>query len=221
MKRSNLILGAMFSLVFLLMLVLPSAIFEKGDQALAEEKSGSRGGILVYTDKDVVRYGDTITIFIENVGEASVCGWGDFWIKDYSGEVVYHYDGFHLLIEPPCWEPGEKISFDWTCGVLPGDYCVFGVISSRDISDFYNAGQAKFTVWGKGDFNEDGKVNIIDLFWFAKAFGSKCDCFTKAFGSKCGEPNYDRIGDFNDDGKIDLYDLWRFAHVYEFYSPLK
>lgn len=48
-----------------------------------------------------------------------------------------------------------------------------------------------------GDANGDGKVNSLDLFILAKAWGSKV-----------GDPNWDPRADFNEDNRVDVHDLF-------------
>jgi hypothetical protein len=55
----------------------------------------------------------------------------------------------------------------------------------------------------KGDFDEDGDIDIFDFVDFADAYGSGV-----------GDPNYNAIGDFDDDGDIDIFDFVQFADVY-------
>jgi hypothetical protein len=56
----------------------------------------------------------------------------------------------------------------------------------------------------KGDFDNDGDIDVFDLDGFAQSWGS-----TKNPGG-----NYNECFDFNDDGKIDVFDLDGFAQVW-------
>lgn len=56
----------------------------------------------------------------------------------------------------------------------------------------------------KGDFDNDGDIDVFDLDGFAQSWGS-----TKNPGG-----NYNECFDFNDDGNIDVFDLDGFAQVW-------
>ncbi len=55
----------------------------------------------------------------------------------------------------------------------------------------------------KGDFDNDGQIDIVDF----------C-LFVAAYGSKLGDDNYNPAGDFDDNGDIDIVDFCRFAVDY-------
>lgn len=55
----------------------------------------------------------------------------------------------------------------------------------------------------KGDFNDDGVIDLKDL-----------SAFALAYNSSSSDANYDACADFNDDGLVDLKDLSAFALVY-------
>ena len=66
---------------------------------------------------------------------------------------------------------------------------------------FPNASSIKLTVLG--DINDDGRVNYLDLFALAVAYGSKT-----------GMPSYNVKADFNLDGRINYLDLFTLAIKY-------
>ena len=67
-----------------------------------------------------------------------------------------------------------------------------------------NDGQVNIVTNGrKGDFDDDGDIDIFDFAYFADAYSSET-----------GDPNYNAIGDFDDDGDIDIFDFAYFADVY-------
>jgi len=55
----------------------------------------------------------------------------------------------------------------------------------------------------KGDFDNDGDVDIFDFVLFAAAYGSES-----------GDPNYNPVGDFDDDDCINILDFVSFAGAY-------
>jgi len=92
--------------------------------------------ISVYVDKDVVTYGDTLTIFIENTGDDAISGGPGFRIADSARETVFA-PAFPPLLRR--FEPGEKVTYRWTPvryppddgnwlegELLPGDYYAEG-----------------------------------------------------------------------------------------------
>ncbi len=59
------------------------------------------------------------------------------------------------------------------------------------------ANQTIFQVILLADINDDGKVDMVDLWLVAKAFGSYP-----------GYPNWNPQADINSDGKVDMIDVW-------------
>jgi hypothetical protein len=60
----------------------------------------------------------------------------------------------------------------------------------------------------KGDFDDDGDIDLIDFSSFAAAYNSVS-----------ADANYSTAGDFDDDGDIDLIDFSSFAAVYNTNCP--
>jgi hypothetical protein len=55
----------------------------------------------------------------------------------------------------------------------------------------------------RGDLDGNGKVNIVDIFIVARAFGSRF-----------GDPNWDQVADLNNDGIVDILDIFAIARDY-------
>jgi len=51
-------------------------------------------------------------------------------------------------------------------------------------------------VWWPLDVTGDGRIDIFDVVWLVRAYGSEL-----------GDPLYDSMLDFNQDGKIDIFDI--------------
>jgi len=66
-----------------------------------------------------------------------------------------------------------------------------------------NDGTVTVVIGRKGDFDNDGDIDIFDFVLFAAAYGSEL-----------GDDNYNAAGDFNNDGHIDIFDFVLFAAVY-------
>jgi parallel beta-helix repeat protein len=73
-----------------------------------------------------------------------------------------------------------------------GDYCVGNCLNYREKIEIK-----------KTDVNHDGKVNILDVFVVAQAFGSKP-----------GEPSWNAKTDFNNDGTVNILDIFLIAKYF-------
>jgi subtilisin family serine protease len=107
----------------------------------------------------------------------------------------------------------QTLTFVWnTTGVVFGrNYTITAVATiPHDINPANNVlagGKIKLRILG--DVNDDGKVNLADVFGVALAFGSRV-----------GEPRYNKNLDINNDGKIDLKDYFAVCLNFgKFYLP--
>ena len=66
-----------------------------------------------------------------------------------------------------------------------------------------NDGTVTVVIGRKGDFDNDGDIDIFDFVLFAAAYSSEL-----------GDDNYNPAGDFDDNGVINIFDFVQFAAVY-------
>ncbi len=111
MKRFRVILAIGAVLVW-------GAVFPLGCPGNDGSPVDTNNAISVYVDKDVVTYGDTLTVFIENVWDVALKGGMLLRIAASAGETIWAPD-------LPLWltslEPGEKVSWEWVPVRYPPD----------------------------------------------------------------------------------------------------
>jgi hypothetical protein len=71
----------------------------------------------------------------------------------------------------------------------------------------YTVDHASFPPDLPGDVNNDGKVNLLDYFKVALAYGS-------SFANRFGSPKWNALCDVNDDGKVNLIDVVKVQMLY-------
>jgi hypothetical protein len=137
-------------------------------------------------------YTDNITVTLTNYG-----GFTE------SSNLTVYANATAIGIQPIILASGNSttMTFTWnTTGFAKGNYSIstyaWPVPGETDAADNnFTGGWVKVTI--VGDVNGDGKVNLIDVFAVALAYGSYP-------GSPKWNPNYD----INNDGKIDLIDYF-------------
>ena len=122
------------------------------------------------------------------------------------GEVSYE----GVRIDGPVAVDGDFVTIDFNvAGDATGTYplVVDATLHDADgnpIAVVTNNGQVNIGTSGrKGDFDNDGDIDLADFVEFAAAYSSST-----------GDANYDVAGDFDDDGNIGLADFVDFAAVY-------
>jgi len=101
--------------------------------------------------------------------------------KKINSEPQYGEETFNLTVTIP------------HTTVVVGNYTIY---ARAHWSLYITSNMSTFEVKLKGDFNNDGKINMKDIAVVAKAFGSAP-----------GDPNWTPEADLNNDGKIDMKDI--------------
>lgn len=149
MKRFRVILAIGAVLVW-------AAVFPLGCSVSDGTRVDTNNVVRVYTDKDVVSYGDTIMISIEYIGDEPIEAYPLLSIVDSAGQTVY-MTAFIPRVPPPTVEPGQKATLPWTPvrypaddgnwlegELLPGDYYAVGGLRTEDGTRY--SSRTKFTV---------------------------------------------------------------------------
>ena len=116
----------------------------------------------------------------------------------YEMQEIYYEDCPGVVVVEPTsrrWHR-EWIQGWYYNGIYSGSYC--------------------YAIWKEDlpttDLNEDGQINILDIFRVAKAFGA-------SFAPGFTHPRWDPYADINSDRKVNIVDIFEVARVFGWAAP--
>ncbi len=160
--------------------------------------------------------------------EMSVMSYRFFDRAGYEPVMVLGFDNFstrysHMWVESPQFDTGmyyeattkEMASLSDLSRFTERHYYTtvdYSDSSSNHLHELLNAESPKYVCdwedwydwrWDRGDFDDDGRINLFDLVEFVSAYGTVVT-----------QSKYKMLGDMDLDGDIDLADFVAFSEVY-------
>lgn len=117
---------------------------------------------------------------------------------------IIEYSNNSGLTWTPITVDVHMLSYSWDTRELhPGKSYMVKVIATDGLNVGEDASDKAFSITFREDINTDGKVNIVDIFIVAEAFGSSME-----------DPRWNPEADIDGDGKVNIVDISTIARKF-------
>lgn len=165
---------------------------------------------LVVAEREVTENTPVVTVTFPNGGEILnprtpvTVTWN---ASDTDGDAltyIIEYSNNSGLTWTPITVDAHTLSYTWDIRELsPGKSYMVKVVATDGLNVGENTSDKAFSITFREDINNDGKVNIVDIFTVAEAFGSSTE-----------DPRWNPEADIDGDGKVNIVDISTIARKF-------
>ena len=165
---------------------------------------------LVVAEREVTENTPVVTVTFPNGGEILnprtpvIVTWN---ASDTDGDAltyIIEYSNNSGLTWTPITVDAHTLSYTWDIRELsPGKSYMVKVVATDGLNVGEDTSDKAFSITFREDINTDGKVNIVDIFIVAEAFGSSTE-----------DPRWYPEADIDGDGKVNIVDISTIARKF-------